>query len=102
MTLIIISNKKWAQIKIMKLLNEQAAILEREVVEYDNSGKEKKTKNNYNPYDGLIVSISCHGIKNYIVSSDYYKIDKTIIHRIFSQNHPKCREIFRLFVGLLR
>ena len=84
--------QRWTQTEIMDLLKKQANDLEDNVFEYD------KNDNINNGYDGLIVIISCHGIKNYIISSDYYKIDKTALHRQFSFNHPKSRNIPRLFV----
>ena len=49
-----------------------------------------------NKYDGLMVIISCHGIKGYIVSSNYKKISKEAIHRIFSGKKPMSREIPRI------
>eukprot|EP01084_Bolivina_argentea_P154636 269524_1 len=39
-------------------------------------------------YDGLIVCISCHGMKHTIITSDYKIIEKTVIHRIISK-HPQ-------------
>ena len=51
----------------------------------------------YDIYDGLVVLISCHGIKDYIVTSDYKRIDKNAIHRIFSADYPQNRTIPRLF-----
>ena len=37
-------------------------------------------------YDGLIALISCHGIDEHILTSDYGLIPKTKIHRIFSKS----------------
>ena len=42
--------------------------------------------------------ISCHGLKNRIITSDYEKIEKLAIHRIFSINHKLNRTIPRIFV----
>eukprot|EP01084_Bolivina_argentea_P033084 61224_1 len=49
-------------------------------------------------YDGLIVCISCHGIENKIITSDYKTIEKTVLHRIISIQHPETREIPRIFI----
>ena len=48
-------------------------------------------------YDGLIVLISCHGIDEKILTSDYGLISKTDIHRIFSKS-GKSRDIPRMFI----
>ena len=74
--------QKWTLKEIMKLLNKYAQRLE----------------NNISKYDGLIVLISCHGIRDHIVTSDYQKIHRTEIHRLFSLKRPKCRQIPRLFL----
>ena len=66
---------------IMDLLQDKANILDDNIVDYD----------------GLIVFISCHGIKDYIISSDYGKINKNAIHRVFSIGHPKSRDNPRIF-----
>ena len=66
---------EWTQDELIDFLKEQSNELERNL--YD--------KTNLNPYDGLIVIISCHGIaKDYIITSDYKQVHKTAIHRIFS------------------
>ena len=49
-------------------------------------------------YDGLIVCISGHGIKEHIITSNYKAIEKTVIHRLISTNHPEIREIPRIFI----
>ena len=85
----------WTKQQIMNLLTKQAEDLKTNVIIYDSNGKLIK---NVDGYDGLIVIISCHGIKDYIISSDYCKIDKSAIHRLFSVDHPMCRGIPRLFV----
>ena len=46
-------------------------------------------------YDGLIVCISSHGIKNKIITSNEKLMDKTFIHRLVSIDNPKIREIPR-------
>ena len=48
-------------------------------------------------YDGLIVCISCHGLKNAIITSNEKQVDKTLIHRLVSMDNPQIREIPRLF-----
>eukprot|EP01084_Bolivina_argentea_P231478 390363_1 len=35
-------------------------------------------------YDALIVCVSCHGIENKIITSDYKTIEKAVLHRIIS------------------
>eukprot|EP01083_Nonionella_stella_P233069 821572_1 len=49
-------------------------------------------------YDGLVVVVSGHGISRSICTSDYKKISKEAIHRIFSASHPKLRRVPRLFL----
>ena len=49
-------------------------------------------------FDGLIICISCHGIRNKIVTSDFKTIDETAIHRMVSLKFPKLRDIPRMFV----
>ena len=58
----------------------------------------KILEDNIDIYDGLIVIISSHGIKDRIVSSDYGEISTTALHRIFSDDYPKSRTIPRLFI----
>ena len=42
--------------------------------------------------------ISCHGFDNDILTSDYKRLSKTDIHRIFSRNKPLNRELPRIFI----
>merc|ERR1712150_36918 len=49
-------------------------------------------------YDGLIVCVSCHGIKHNIVTSDFKTVEKTAIHRMLSLRYPVLRDIPRMFV----
>eukprot|EP01083_Nonionella_stella_P080975 222778_1 len=49
-------------------------------------------------YDGLIVVISCHGIQDHIITSDYKTIEKLALHRLISVKYPKARDIPRLFL----
>lgn len=49
-------------------------------------------------FDALVVVISGHGIKDNICTSDYQLVEKVAIHRIFSAQYPKLREIPRLFI----
>ena len=42
-------------------------------------------------YKGLIVIITCHGIKDHIITSDYGCIDKTVFHRIMSVEYTKSK-----------
>ena len=56
------------------------------------------TANNKLKYDGLIVCVSCHGVKDNIVTSDIETIEKTAIHRMLSLKYPEIREIPRIFI----
>eukprot|EP01083_Nonionella_stella_P164627 545451_1 len=49
-------------------------------------------------YDGLVVVISSHGIKDNIITSDYKTIEKDALHRLVSIKYPKARDIPRLFL----
>ena len=73
---------------------------EHEVIDFltNDIGKELFDDNNELRYDGLIVCVSCHGMENKIITSDYRTIEKSVIHRIISINHPKAREIPRIFL----
>ena len=79
----------WPQQQLMEFLLKQAEELERNLKQYEISDN--------NRYDSLLVIISCHGIKGYIATSDYKKISKTAIHRIFSKK-ALSRKIPRLFL----
>eukprot|EP01084_Bolivina_argentea_P274001 466869_1 len=71
----------WTQSEIIAVLQEQAVKF-----------------NETNTFDGLIVIISSHGIRDYICTSDYHLIEKTAIHRIFTTTYYKAREIPRIFI----
>ena len=49
-------------------------------------------------FDGLIFSISSHGMGNNVISSDYKKVSRTMIHRLISDRYPEIREIPRIFM----
>ena len=49
-------------------------------------------------YDALIVCISCHGLKNTVITSDLKLIEKEALHRLVSLYDPKVRDIPRLFL----
>ena len=49
-------------------------------------------------YDGLIVSVSGHGVRDHIVTSDGKLIERTSIHRCISNEYPKIREFPRIFL----
>ena len=76
----------WKENEIVELLKSVGD----ELLEIDDKNKLK--------YDGLIVCISCHGIRNHIITSDIKALDKTVIHRIISLHNPKIREIPRVFL----
>eukprot|EP01084_Bolivina_argentea_P261195 441297_1 len=75
----------WKANDLTEFLEEKANYLEANI----NDGKR---------YDGLIVIISCHGIDQYICTSEYKKYSKSAIHRIFSWKHPLTRSIARFFL----
>ena len=78
----------WTKQEILDIMNEKSAELS------INIGKNKN-------YDGLVVIFSGHGIDNSIISSDYKKIDKHRIQRIFARAHDNqaiIRTIPRLFI----
>eukprot|EP01084_Bolivina_argentea_P097942 176051_1 len=60
--------------------------------------KAKYLEQHIEEYDGLVVIVSGHGTERSILTSDYRVFSKLAIHRIFSNNHPKTREIPRLFI----
>eukprot|EP01084_Bolivina_argentea_P072571 131772_1 len=73
---------EWTEQEIMKLLQQQAKYL----------------NDNIDSYDGLIIFFSCHGMQNFIFSSDDKKISQTIIHRTFSAEYSRVREIPRIVI----
>ena len=77
----------WTQDEIMELLQEKA-------MDLDNNLNDENAKH----YDALILIISCHGIDNHIITSDWKKISKEAIHRLFSAKRPKSRKIPRIFI----
>ena len=75
---------EWTKKEILNLFQDTAEDLD------------KLVKNN--EHDGLIVAISCHGIQDHIITSDYKLINKDTIHRIFSVDYPSLRDIPGIFV----
>eukprot|EP01084_Bolivina_argentea_P054548 100035_1 len=53
---------------------------------------------NESNHDGLVVVITGHGIKDYVITSDGKATSKTAIHRIFSYYYPDKRDTPRLFI----
>ena len=80
----------WRETELIQFLKKQANILEKNLEEHEEISQER--------YDGLIVIISCHGLGGYILTSDYKKINKSAIHRIFSAKKPLSRTIPRIFL----
>ncbi len=78
---------KWTENELIDFLKDKAKDLEDNI-----------KLNHESSYDGLIVIISCHGLKNHIITSDYQMIEKLAIHRIFSINHKLNRTIPRIFI----
>eukprot|EP01084_Bolivina_argentea_P161751 281546_1 len=74
----------WTEEEVLELMKKEAKYLDKTV----RNGK----------HDGLIVIISAHGIRDNIISSDYMKINKDTIHRIYSVDHPILRDIPRIFM----
>eukprot|EP01084_Bolivina_argentea_P222533 376641_1 len=71
---------KWNQKELIKFLFEKAK-------QFDESN-----------HDGLIVVLTGHGMKDYIITSDIKAIAKVAIHRIFSHYYPRNRNKPRLFI----
>eukprot|EP01084_Bolivina_argentea_P020176 37537_1 len=76
----------WKKKELMKFLKQKADDLENNI-----------KNNNQVGYDGLVVVVSAHGIEHHILTSDYKKIKKTTIHRIFSVN-GESRKLPRVFL----
>ena len=72
----------WTQDEVVKLLQNAA----------------EKLNKNINDYDGLFVAISSHGWQNHICTSDYKMIQHAAIHRLFSYPYPAIRDIPRVFL----
>ena len=75
----------WTEKEVMEFLEEGIG-----VVMFDKDGKSN--------FDGLIVCVSCHGMKDAIVTSDMKTIERTVIHRTLSLKYPQLRDIPRIFV----
>ena len=80
----------WTQDEIIAFLTKSAAKLEQNI--------SINNELNQNNYDALLAVISCHGLNNSIITSDYQLITKQSIHSIFSWKHPRARSIPRVFV----
>eukprot|EP01084_Bolivina_argentea_P259599 438073_1 len=75
----------WTKQEIIDLLKEQSLNL----------------VNNQNVYDSLVVMMSAHGIDDCILSSDYKKIPKHDIHRLFTASNEEAvqnRNIPRIYI----
>ena len=72
---------------------------ENELVQFfENKAKELNECVINGVYDGLIVVISSHGIKHHIITSDWKKMEKIAIHRMFSVPYSSSRLIPRIFI----
>eukprot|EP01084_Bolivina_argentea_P099202 178327_1 len=71
----------WNKNEIINFLEERASYL----------------NENQSKFDALVVIISCHGIEDFIITSDCEKINKDTIHEIFSF-YPTLRNIPRIFI----
>eukprot|EP01084_Bolivina_argentea_P052804 96962_1 len=72
----------WTKNELISFLKTKASIL----------------NENIHKYDGLILTISGHGVEDHIITSDHKKIRKEHIHRFFSDNYPAVRNIPRMFI----
>ena len=86
-------NIHWTKDELIKLLTEYAQIFADNVITNNNNNDDTGYK-----FDGLIVSISCHGIINNILTSDYKLIEKNVIHRMFSSYFPASRHVPRVIL----
>jgi len=75
----------WSKAKILQFLREDVA-----EACFDDDGQPN--------YDGIIVSVSGHGVRDCIVSSEYERIDRTEIHRSISDQYAQIRKIPRIFL----
>eukprot|EP01083_Nonionella_stella_P199362 731102_1 len=80
----------WKRKEIIRLLTAKAFDLDSNLKQEDEGEKGK--------YDGLVVVISSHGMKDSICTSDYQLLNKVEIHRIFSKISVASRDIPRLFL----
>ena len=71
----------WRERKLQRFLEKKAKFLS------DNVGRGRQ-------YDCLILIVSCHGMPQYILTSDYRKFSKIAVHRAFSL-YPNVRTIPR-------
>ena len=78
-------NLSWTKDKIFRFLREDVA-------------EACFDQNNTAKYDGIIVGIRGHGLRDCIISSNYEKINRTDIHRCISDNYPQIIEIPRIFL----
>ena len=76
----------WKKVELVQFLREKADDLE------DNLTDENAKK----IYDGLIVFVSCHGMEQHIITSDYKKLSKTKLHRIFRLPYVICLHFIKL------
>ncbi len=82
---------EWNKQELMDFLNERAEALAKNVFDPNNPKRDG--------WDGLICTISCHGMNNNIITSDYGLVSKDKIHRIFSApSYAVSREIPRVFM----
>eukprot|EP01084_Bolivina_argentea_P284904 488411_1 len=82
----------WTKKQLMDLLTRRAIHLNENI--YDN----ENPSNVNGRYDGLVFIISAHGWNANIITSDYQLVTKKDIHRIFTAEYPKTREIPRVFI----
>eukprot|EP01084_Bolivina_argentea_P232502 391856_1 len=74
----------WKKKEVINLLKKQGKYLDQAV---------RKNK-----HDALIVIVSGHGVQGNIITSDYKRINKDTVHRIFSVDFPSLRYIPGIFI----
>eukprot|EP01084_Bolivina_argentea_P052475 96406_1 len=71
---------------------------ENEIVTFLKERAEDFGKNNGKNYDSMLMVMSCHGLENNIITSDYHVVEKNAIHRLFTTNYPSARNLPRIFI----
>jgi len=78
----------WTKAELEALLEERAAVFEANL-RSDSAEK----------FDGLICVVSCHGMKDQIITSDYKLLKTVEFHRFFSKGgHAMSRTVPRIFI----
>jgi len=78
---------RWQHDELISFLEKQATALQHNLTEC----------HDINPFDAVIVLLSCHGMEDRIWTTDYQTISKEFIHRTFS-SFPINRNVPRIFI----